>query len=277
LLLTALVILGAQASSMVSSFVPLARFSQFGAKPLFFVVADSISIDYGPALEKLVEQKWQYGYGRKNMGRDPHDWSLDGANGGDSSHVLAYIKHLASDAWASGLFDERLASGTTPSRLMGRTPEVLLLNCGLHDVKCDVAIGGETPQVPLEQYQCNLREIIDTARQGLGAKLVVWVRTTPIVDTIHNRGMVRFNRHGKRVEQYNEAADHVCGQLDVPVIDLHSFTAALGETAYRDNVHFKSRVSKLQAEYLASELEKILMRKASHRELLAVPVGARAS
>lgn len=271
----ALVILGAQAASRVSSFVPLARFSQFGAKPLFFVVADSISIDYGPVLEKLVEHKWQYG--RKNNGRDPHDWSLDGANGGDSSHVLAYIRHLASDAWASGLFDERLASATTPSRLMGRKPEVLLLNCGLHDIKCDVAVGGDTPQVPLERYQCNIREIIETARRDLGAKRVVWVRTTPIVDAIHNRGAVRFHRHGMRVEQYNKAADHVCRQLDVPVIDLHSFTAALGETAYRDNVHFKPQVSKLQAEYLASELEEILLHKASQREPLAAPAGVRAS
>ena len=71
---------------------------------------------------------------------------------------------------------------------------MLLLNCGLHDIKCNPAAHTPAPQVPLERYRRNIYDSITVAREKLGAKLVVWVRTTPVVDDVHNARSTEFHR-----------------------------------------------------------------------------------
>ena len=91
------------------------------ARPRLFVIGDSISIFYGPYLKKYVEGKFDYdrkrdkGEAMKNLDNPV------GANGGDSRMVLSYLKELSAD----------------PSF----KADVLLLNCGLHDVKTDPKTG----------------------------------------------------------------------------------------------------------------------------------------
>ena len=124
--------------------------------------------------------------------------------------------HLASDVSATGPNDERLRSSTVPSALTGTAPCVLLINCGLHDIKCaDTGATTGTPQVPLERYRRNVYDVLTTARRDLHATHVVWVRTTPVVDAVHNRANSAFHRHSARLAQYNEAADNICAELQV--------------------------------------------------------------
>ena len=129
----------------------------------------------------------------------------------------AISSHLASDVSSTGPKDERLRSSTTPSALTGTTPHVLLINCGLHDIKCadTAANSAGTPQIPLERYRCNVYEALTIARKGLHATHVVWVRTTPVVDAVHNHSDSAFHRHSARLAQYNDAADKICAELQV--------------------------------------------------------------
>ncbi len=82
--------------------------------PLLFVLGDSISIQYGPFLAKNLHNVARYDCksGLPMALKDLDD--PQGANGGDSGMVLAYLR-------------ERMESG-------GFSPDVLLLNCGLHDI-----------------------------------------------------------------------------------------------------------------------------------------------
>jgi hypothetical protein len=67
------------------------------------------------------------------------DGTLDdsgAANGGDSAMVLDYVRALQPD----------------------RPFDILLINCGLHDIKRDVTT--HTLQVPLDRYEANLREVL---------------------------------------------------------------------------------------------------------------------
>jgi hypothetical protein len=117
------------------------------AKPLVFVVADSLSIDWGPHLQAVLDPVFRYG--RKNLncakgfcrawcptrGEGPKDLvanpGIDGCNGGDSRHALAYIRHLAASTAPQGPQDERLlAPDTTPSRLSSIRADVIILNAG---------------------------------------------------------------------------------------------------------------------------------------------------
>ncbi len=82
------------------------------------------------------------------------------------------------------------------------TPDVLLLNCGLHDVKISDPSSGN--QVPPSLYESNLREIkqITQAREIN----LTWVRSIFVEEEEHNKrkGFMRYNRD---IESYNRIAD----------------------------------------------------------------------
>jgi len=196
-----------------------------------FVVGDSISIQYGPFLERFL--RGVFSYARKEGEREAL-LNLDrpqGANGGDSSMVLEYLRALV----ATGTF----------------RPDLLLVNCGLHDIKTDPAAG--TKQVPLETYRRNLAEIAGLCRTA-GVRLV-WIRTTPCDEAVHNRrpGMA-FHRFAADCAAYNEAADAVMAAAAVPAIDLYTFTVNLGPDLYCDHVHFHTHIREKQAAFIAGWL-----------------------
>ncbi|MHB9026416.1 MAG: SGNH/GDSL hydrolase family protein [Armatimonadota bacterium] len=195
-----------------------------------FVIGDSISMQYGPYLHSMVYGR--FGYARKTGDEDALK-DLDhpvGANGGDSGMVLDYL----------------IARKDDPRF----RPDILLLNCGLHDIKTDRATGEK--QVPLAQYRENLSRII-TVVQEVGARLV-WVRTTPVDDVQHNIRCTEFARYDRDVVAYNHAADEIMTAAGVPVIDLYGFTRNLGGEPYEDHVHFIEAVRQCQAAYLAGFL-----------------------
>lgn len=203
------------------------------ARPRLFVIGDSISIFYGPYLKKYVEGKFDYdrkrdkGEAMKNLDNPV------GANGGDSRMVLSYLKELSSD----------------PSF----KADVLLLNCGLHDVKTDPKTGKR--QVELDEYRSNLDQIRRLARK---MKLqLVWVNSTPVNDSIHNSKGVAFHRYNRDALRYNAVADSLFSRHGVPVIDLYSFSEKFPLSAYMDHVHYREEYRALQAAYIAGFLETV--------------------
>ena len=151
-------------------------------------------------------------------------------NGGDSSNVLAYLKEFTELEY-----------------------DVLLLNCGLHDIKTTTG-----RQIEPEAYERNLREILEFVK-----KPVIWVRTTPVDDARHQKYSPKFSRYDKDVVLYNEIADKVMAEYGVPEIDLYHFTKALmrdGEVyGEKDHVHFCDQVRKLQAAYIAGAVMEIVI------------------
>ena len=201
-------------------------------KQRLFVIGDSISLHYGPYLERFVAGR--YAYTRKTAESEArlHLDNPMGENGGDSSLVLAYLAGLlASDALAADL---------------------LLVNCGLHDIKTDPATGRK--QVGSDDYRRNLEAIVNLTRR-VNVPLV-WVRTTPCDERIHNnRPDVAFHRFAADCAAYNAVADRVMGAAEIPCIDLHSFTASLGADLYCDHIHFHEQIREKQAAYIAGWLE----------------------
>src|SRR5271169_4796096 len=95
-----------------------------------YVLGDSISIQYGPYLEKYLSGIMDYA---RKEGVEEALLNLDkpqGANGGDSALVLSFLQ-------------ARAAAG-------GIDADVLLLNCGLHDLRTDPVTSAK--QAPLNQY-----------------------------------------------------------------------------------------------------------------------------
>ena len=190
--------------------------------PALHIVGDSISIHYDPYLQTMLADVMTYS---RKTALDGSTDDTGAANGGDSSMVLDYLRALQPD----------------------RPFDVLLINCGLHDIKRDMTT--HALQVPLERYEANLREILAQA-QRLAAR-TIWVCTTPVIDERHNRLNTTFQRFEADVEAYNAAADRIMQQHDIMTIDLFTFTRHLGPDVYVDHVHFTDEVRAQQAAFIA--------------------------
>lgn len=191
--------------------------------PLIHVVGDSISMQYGPYLERMLAGVMVYSR-KAATTADP-----DSANGGDSSMVLDYLRQRV----------------LQPPRV-----NLLLVNCGLHDIRHNN--GAQEMQVPPGAYEDNLRAIVVCGRD-YGTQ-VVWVRITPVVDSIHNSRSTAFQRYARDVARYNAVADKVMSEHGVPSIDLYTFTINLGPDVYLDHVHFTEAVRAQQAAFIAGRL-----------------------
>ncbi len=195
-----------------------------------YVIGDSISIQYGPYLQQALQGIMRYS---RKEGETEAILNLDnpqGANGGDSTMVLAFLRGLQKKG--------------------GLDADLLLVNCGLHDIKTHPQTGQR--QVPLEQYAENLRGIIAVAQTVVPA--MGWIRTTPCDERIHNQPSMSFHRFAADGIAYNTAADAIMGVAGVPIIDLYTFTRNLGPDLYCDHVHFHEAVRAQQGAFLAGWL-----------------------
>ncbi len=195
-----------------------------------YIIGDSISIQYGPYLQQYLSREIEYS---RKEGEDEALLNLDepqGANGGDSSRVREFLEALA--------------------RGGGVKADLLIVNCGLHDIKRNPLSGAI--QVRIEDYERNLQDIAALAEE-MGIALV-WVRTTPCDEHVHNREGMAFFRFSDDVKAYNAVADRVMGDAGVPLIDLYTFTLNLGQDLYCDHVHFKEPIRDKQAAFLAGWL-----------------------
>ncbi len=153
-----------------------------------------------------------------------------GTNTGDSSTLLAFIKNKAESC--------------------GIDSDILLFNCGLHDIKTDPATGAR--QIPLPQYRKNLKEL-----QSVLATMKpkpVWIRTTPCDEAVHNRPESGFLRFAADGVAYNQAADQIMAEAGIPAIDLYAFTRNLGPDLYCDHVNFHEHIREKQAAFIAGWL-----------------------
>ncbi|GHU67685.1 hypothetical protein FACS189413_02920 [Bacteroidia bacterium] len=206
-------------------------------KPKIFLVGDSISVQYWPYLKEYlaevsdIERKKDNGQAEKNLDVPA------GANGGDSRMVLEYLR--------SKYTDETFR------------PNYLLLNCGLHDVKHDPKTG--VIQVPEEDYRKNLNEIVALLEKN--HTQLIWIRTTYVVDSIHNAKSSSIRRYGDDVIRYNAIADEIMAGKQIPCIDLYSFSKNLGIEHIADHVHYDLPTRSLQAAYIAGFMERILDEK----------------
>ncbi len=201
--------------------------------PRLFVIGDSISIQYGDALERRLAGLFRYDRKRDDAGAPKALSDLDvptGANGGDSAMVLAYLRH-------------RRASAPIAA-------DVLLLNCGLHDIKADTVT--RVRQVEPAAYEANLRAIVgEIAAMG---PTPIWVRTTPALEAVHNRPDSAFLRFAADVAAYNGIADRVMAEAGVASLDLFTFSMGFVPAGFCDHVHYTEQVREEQARFLADGL-----------------------
>ena len=174
--------------------------------PLIVLIGDSIRMGYQDHVASQLADRAEV-------------WVPE-ENGGDSRNVLAHI-----DQW-----------------VLARQPDLVHVNCGLHDLKR--AFGAES-EVPLDEYERNVRQILHRLQRELNGA-VVWATITPVDENWHhqNKG---FDRLEADVEAYNAAARAVAEDLGVPIDDLFAVVEREGKARLltQDGVHFTEEGSQL--------------------------------
>ena len=169
--------------------------------PTVVLIGDSIRMGYAPIVADMLKGKAHVVAAKEN--------------GGDSSRVLANL-----DQWA-----------------IAEQPAVVHFNCGLHDLK--MSRKTHKPQVSLEDYEKNLREIVDRLRKETKAR-IIFATTTPIRDQLHAKRRGDFDRHESDVERYNEVALKVMKEKGVEIDDLHAVVteAGIDKVQRTDGTHY---------------------------------------
>ncbi|MGB8168626.1 MAG: SGNH/GDSL hydrolase family protein [Chthoniobacteraceae bacterium] len=204
----------------------LAKIEDVPGLPRVLLIGDSISMGYTIPVRELLK-------GKANVHRIPQ-------NGGPTSTGLKTIKAWMGDSkW-----------------------DVIHFNWGLHDLKfiqddpskrADPTAAGSHRQVPLEDYEKNLRELVAILKTT-GAKLI-WCNTTPVPEGSDGR-------IGGDEKQYNEVAARVMKEAGIPTDDLNAHAAAkLKDVQLPANVHYSDAGYQYLAEKVAREIEAALPRK----------------
>jgi len=157
-------------------------------------------------------------------------WSPE-QNGGDSRRIR-----------------ENLTDWTTVHK-----PQLIHINCGLHDLKKDFETG--TAQVPLEEYRDNLTHIL-THLQNETEATIIWALTTPVNEKWHH-ARKGFDRFEDDVVSYNQSAQEICKNLKIPVNDLFSVINNAGrDTVLKpDGVHFNDQGCDLLGKAVAQTIQ----------------------
>lgn len=195
----------------------LAKIEDVPGLPRVLLIGDSISMGYTLPVRELLK-------GKANVHRVP-------TNGGPTTNGLANLKAwLGESKW-----------------------DVIHFNWGLHDLKyigndpkvlADPKATGSHPQVPLADYEKNLKTLVEQLK-ATGAKLI-WCNTTPV--PAGSAGRVEGDER-----KYNEAAARVMKEANVMTDDLcEHANAKLKEVQLPANVHYSPDGYKYLATKVAS-------------------------
>jgi len=121
--------------------------------------------------------------------------------------------------------------------------DVIHFNFGLHDLRLD----NGRHQVPLEQYEQNLRTMV--ARMKITGATLIWCSTTPVPDTSTPP------RRNTDVIAYNVVAEKIAKENNIRIDDLYAFALPrLSEIQRPSNVHFTPEGSKVLARQVAASI-----------------------
>lgn len=177
--------------------------NQQPSTPTILLLGDSIRMNYQP-------------YVREELGAE---FAVSGPaeNCATSRNLLANL-----DRWA-----------------LAAPASIVHVNAGLHDLRYDP--GRDAPVVPVDEYESNVRAILERLRERTNARLI-WATTTPVHEKLHAEHKLSRRRESD-VTSYNAVATRVARELGVEIDDLCAAVLAHGPDALwsEDGVHFNDR------------------------------------
>lgn len=139
--------------------------------------------------------------------------------------------------------------------LKDKSPDVLHLNCGLHDIK---TISASTREllVPLDFYKRNLNWILDLLQERIPTTKLIFATTTPVLQDVTSSPDRGFHRYNSDILAINQAAKEICERHRVEVNDLHSLVLEQGpeNMINPDGVHYDEAQSQILGRAVAAKI-----------------------
>jgi lysophospholipase L1-like esterase len=204
---------------MMGILVSSAAAAQEKTLPKVVLVGDSIRMGYAPLVAERLAGKAVVISAK--------------ANGEDTANLLRNL-----DEW-----------------VIKEQPAVVHINAGLHDLK----VTNKAYQVPLAEYEKNLKTILERIRTGTKAR-IIFATTTPILDSLHARRKVGFDRFQADVQKYNAAAVAIMKASGVPLDDLHDIVEDGGKDKLMlgDGTHYTPQGYELLASAVTESIVRAL-------------------
>lgn len=187
--------------------------------PKVLLVGDSICSGYHPLVAKSLEGKAEV--------------TRAGSGGRDTRYTLEKMpKWLGDQKW-----------------------DVIHFNWGLWDMRHHIKNGTLSYEVPIEEYEANLRKLVKQMK-ATGAKLI-WANTTPVLWDKPGKG-----RTDPDVIRYNQVACKVMKENDVAVDDLYQVIKPrideLQAKAYDSDVHYNEKGNQVLSEAVVQSIKTAL-------------------
>lgn len=140
--------------------------------------------------------------------------------------------------------------------LSGHDPDIIHLNCGLHDLRYDP--GSSAPMVSPAEYADNLEHVF-AALKSIGRGQIIWASSTPIDERRHQAARAS-RRYAADVEAYNAIARGVANRYGAEFNDLYSAVVEAGPEALLkdDGVHFTEAGYRFLAHQVVSAIRPML-------------------
>ena len=143
--------------------------------------------------------------------------------------------------------------------LGGKKPDVIHVNCGLHDIFLD---DGEHTRRPIDVYAVNLRQVLQKIRTLCPDSTVIFALTTPVDETKQpsSKTYARLVRRNRDVEEINTVAVAAVRDAGMKLNDLYSTTVrnGVGDMLIDDGIHLNKRAAGILGEQVARHIETTL-------------------
>ena len=188
--------------------------------PKILIIGDSISIGYTPTVAAELA--------------DVADVVHSPGNASDCTNIVSNV-----DAW-----------------LAEANPQIVALNCGLHDVKREDE-KQEHCRVPVEFYKTILPAIIEKVL-GNGRRML-WVNTTPVIEERH-QAVKPAGRYNKDIDAHNKAARGIIRKAGLPTVNLNKTVRKMDMEAVmtEDGAHFLPDAYEALGKKVAARLREML-------------------
>jgi isoamyl acetate esterase len=140
--------------------------------------------------------------------------------------------------------------------ILDAQPDVLHINCGMHDLRIDANTLQQN--VPVEEYARNLHAVFEAARALPQVKLI-WATLTPLNEAAHNRERINL-RWERDVALYNERAVGIAREYGAAINGLHAAVVAANreDLLSADGLHFTPEGSAFLAQRVVAAVRGML-------------------
>jgi len=116
---------------------------------------------------------------------------------------------------------------------------------------------------PDETYVANMTEVVEHLKATAPKTKFIWIRSTPFTTSLEDGSVVIDLEKSQRAIKRNAETDAIMKAHGIPIVDLYGLAEKNLDKASKDGAHWELPASRLMAEEIIREIEKVLPKSSS--------------